>query len=198
VARFRRPASVWTGFPSRGAALVKQPVTTPSPACWPVFLNPGGVLCPDRGTARPALLSGGFMETLLLIVLGIAGLLLMGAALYAAGRQTAAGCRWIAMHCRTLRAWWQQRRPPPPPALTMPLTRWDEHDIPTWRRRGQIPPALIRSAPPPELTAPLPDWTAQERPTWQRRGQPFPTLAPLSAATQPPLAQTLPSGKVIF
>ena len=99
------------------------------------------------------------METLLLIVLSIAGLLLVVAALYAAIRQTVAGCRWVTLRYRTLCARWRQRQPPPPPALTAPLTRWDEHDIPTWRRRGQTPPALDTPAPgasppPPAGTTP--------------------------------------------
>jgi hypothetical protein len=99
------------------------------------------------------------MNTLLLIVLGIAGFILVKAALYAAIRQTVAGCRWIATRYRAICVRWRQRRPPPPPALTAPLTRWDEHDIPTWRRRGQTPPALDTPAPgasppPPAGTTP--------------------------------------------
>ena len=70
------------------------------------------------------------MNTLLLIVLGIAGFILVKAALYAAIRQTVAGCRWVTLRYRALCARWRQRQPPPPPALTAPLTRWDEHDIP--------------------------------------------------------------------
>ena len=62
-----------------------------------------------------------------------------------------------------------------------------------WRQRRHD-----RRPAPPELTAPLPDWAAQQRPTWQRRGQSVPALTPSSAATPPPLAQTLPSGQVIF
>ena len=87
------------------------------------------------------------METLLLIVLVVAGLLIVGSVIHAAGRQIVAGCRWITLRYQTLSAWWRQRRPPPPPALTAPLTRWDEHDIPTWRRRGQPSPTLCAPAP---------------------------------------------------
>ena len=97
------------------------------------------------------------MNTLLLIVLGIAGFILVKAALYAAIRQTVAGCRWIATRYRTLCVRWRQRRLPPPPALMAPLTRWDEHDIPTWRRRGQPPPTL--GAPAPSASPPPPAGT---------------------------------------
>lgn len=87
------------------------------------------------------------MNTLLLIVLGIAGFILVKAALYAAIRQTVAGCRWVTLRYRALCARWRQRQPPPPAALTAPLTRWDEHDIPTWRRRGKPSPTLDIPAP---------------------------------------------------
>ncbi|MFO1432572.1 MAG: hypothetical protein U1F76_20965 [Candidatus Competibacteraceae bacterium] len=100
------------------------------------------------------------MNTLLLILLGIAGFIILVKGVTYVLRRTVAAYRWIATHYRAFCARWRQRRPPPPPALTMPLTRWEEHDIPTWRRRGQPSPALDLSAPgtspPPAAETKLP------------------------------------------
>ena len=99
------------------------------------------------------------MNTLLLIVLGIAGFIILVKVVIYVIRRTVAAYRWITTRYRAFCARWRRRRPSPPAALTAPLTRWDEHDIPTWRRRGQPSPTLDipapgASPPPPAGTTP--------------------------------------------
>jgi hypothetical protein len=82
------------------------------------------------------------MNTLLLIGLGIAGFIILVKGVTYVLRRTVAAYRWIATRYRAFCARWRRRRPSPPPPLTAPLTRWEAHDIPTWRRRGQPSPTL--------------------------------------------------------